>query len=162
MNFLWLIINFKPFQEIIPSKLGPAKGQNSTPTEIDINTLNNSSQIIINEGFIKFQNYFDLIDSISSHYLNKKSSIPGDLLIVWFNNWILNRLKSTDYHIASAAGNWVYDLSEEVIFSPGDTILIPDSIAADSAANALLETRLVLNIPEFRLRLIRGNDTILS
>ena len=160
LNLVWWAIKFNPFQE-----------QNWKAELLELDTKQDSSilvpirnyQNIVIQQVIYFNSFFTLIDSLAlSSELPSDLGVSKDLIIVSSNPWILDSLRRTDYREAALRGKFIDDLNKEPIIPAGATIRIPDSLQASLLAAELLSTRLVLNIPEFRLRLIRGADTILN
>lgn len=123
---------------------------------------NNQSQSIIIQQFIPFYKTFVSLDSIASSHLPSNLPVPGDLILVQTNPWILDTLQKTDYRLAMASGRFIEDLDQEVILPRGATLNIPDSLTAHEIAASLLATRVDIHLAEFRLRLIRKNDTLLN
>ena len=125
-------------------------------------TLTETNQYIEIQQFISYRAFHFFMDSLANVRLPKVLTVPGELIIVNSNPWVLDTLRSKDYDRALQRGRFIDDLDSELILRPGDRLFIPDSVHCVAIAQSLLETRLVLNIPEFRLRVIRRNDTILA
>lgn len=160
LNLIWWAIKFRPFQERDWKNI-------LTLSVKDQDSLKYSSEFIFQnieiQRVILFNRFFTLIDSLAnSASLPSDLQVSGDLIIVKANPWILDSLRQTDYRDAALRGKYIDDLNLEPIIPAGAVLRIPDSLEASLLAAELLSTRLVMNIPEFRLRLIRGADTILS
>lgn len=115
-----------------------------------------------NQSVIVFKQFFTFIDSLASVSLPTNLGIPGDLVLIGANGWILDTLRRTDYRESLKLGRYIDDLKTQPIIQAGSPIRIPDSLEALNIAAKIRATRLLLNIPEFRLRLIRNSDTILT
>ncbi|MFZ9982881.1 MAG: L,D-transpeptidase [Cyclobacteriaceae bacterium] len=162
---MWLFYQFQPYQELSD---GLEKKLNFIDSVVAANTDKSDQgndfsdfHFIINQSVIKFSQFFTLIDSIADQRLPGNLDLTGDMILVAANPWILDTLRNTDYREALKRGRFVDDLLEEVIIPSGSPIRIPDSLESHRIVSELRSTRLVLNIPEFKLRLIRNFDTIL-
>ena len=115
------------------------------------------------ERAVKIKRYFPYIDQIVQQY---DSLVPYRLtehILVRFNPWIIDSLAAMDYYLRKARGEVVLDQRELPVFHPGDTIYIPDSVAAAALQREIDSAWLDVNIPEFRLRVVRGAaDTLFS
>lgn len=112
--------------------------------------------------FIRFSRFHEFMDSLATIELPSGLNVSGDLLLIHFNPWILDTLRSKDYDVARKRNRFIDNLDEEIILRPGDRLMLPDSSDCLTIGQSLLSTRLILNIPEFRLRILRDKDTILS
>jgi len=119
-------------------------------------------EVVVVEKDITMKKYFTFLDTIVSKYLVLAGSGLGEYVLVHHNPWILDSLRSFDYYQQKAHGRFIYDLSQQIIFHQGDRIEIPDSISVARIIEKLKSTRIDLNIPEFRLRVIQEKDTVLS
>lgn len=112
---------------------------------------------------VKIKRYFPFIDQIVQHY---DSLVPYQLtehLLVRFNPWIIDTLANMDYYRRKDRGEFVYNQRELPVFQAGDTLYIPDSTAAAALQRDIDSTRLDINIPEYRLRVVRGaRDTLFT
>ncbi len=110
---------------------------------------------------VRMKDYFAFIDSLSNARLDSAVAFK-DYVIVHANPWIIDTLRNLDYYHQKAKGLIVYDQSQQIIFHPGDSLLIPDSQTITSITEKLRSTRIDVNIPEFKLRVIQGQDTALT
>ena len=165
MNILWLYHQFRPHTEWPDGLDRKLKFIDSAVyanlNKKDLKNENVIPDIIINQRVITFNQFFTLIDSITTLKFPGNLGVPGEMVLVAANPWMLDTLRKTDYREALKCGRFVDDLLEEVIIPAGAPIRVPDSLEAVKIAAAIRSTRLVLNIPEFKLRLIRNLDTIL-
>ena len=167
LNLAWWLSDFKPYLEWPEWRSYRDLGRDGVGVGVGVGAGDLINQIrtykyAVNEGDIYFYRFFTLIDSVASVHLPEQLSVSGDLVLVAANPWILDSLRQTDYRDAAAKGRMIDDLNKELIIPAGAPIRIPDSLEAIQIADSLRSTRLVLNIPEFKLRLIRAADTILT
>ena len=109
---------------------------------------------------IKVKDYFQYIDSLVARF---DSLVPYQLtehLLVRANPWIIDSLIETDYYRRIARGEFVYDQRKLPILRQGDTLNIPDTVQAREIQHRMDNTWIDLNIPEYLLRIVEGQDTI--
>lgn len=107
-------------------------------------------------GYFKFMD--DLIrqyDTIAPYDLNEH-------LLVRANPWLIDTLENTDYYRQMARGNFVYDQKKMIVLRPGDTLRVPGLKTAAALLSGMNNTRIDINIPAFRLRIIEGDSTLYS
>ena len=109
---------------------------------------------------VLMKNYFRYIDSVANNNLH--SSVLNEYILVDANPWIVDSLQSKDYYRQKKKGVFVYDQSQLTIFHAGDSLIIPDIASAANSIGKFKSNRIVLNIPEYTLRVIAGNDTVLT
>lgn len=111
---------------------------------------------------IRVKDYFHFIDSLS----DAEALISGDTLnehiLVMANPWIMDTLSCMQYEIFMARDSFVYDQRNLVVIRKEDSIRIPDSTQIANIQDGFRNTLLDLNIPEYRLRIYRGKDTVLN
>lgn len=121
-----------------------------------------SNKVLLNSGIensffvnhdITVENYFPYLDSIVKNYDSLTSYKLTEHLLVRANPWIIERLKNTDYYIMKERDSFVYNQKEMIVLPKGSTIVIPDDHTATKILNAFNNTRIDINIPEFRLRI---------
>lgn len=131
---------------------------------IDVNLYSQvmSNKVLLNSGIensffvnhdITVENYFPYLDSIVKNYDSLTSYKLTEHLLVRANPWIIERLKNTDYYIMKERDSFVYNQKEMIVLPKGSTIVIPDDHTATKILNAFNNTRIDINIPEFRLRI---------
>ncbi|MBK9337332.1 MAG: L,D-transpeptidase [Lewinellaceae bacterium] len=111
---------------------------------------------------VRIRDYFRFLDSLVLRY---DSLVPYHLtehLLVRANPWLIDTLAGTDYYHRLERGEFVYDQRKLVVLRPGDTLRIPDTLTAREIQRQIDSTWLDLNIPEFRLRIVEGADTVHS
>lgn len=104
------------------------------------------------EDTVKIRDYFDVMKRIVDHYKTILSYPVSEHLIIRNNPWVIDSLAASDYYLLKDRGITSLDPKEISIFKPGQYLEIPDSVTVDSINGVFRETRLDLNIPEFRLR----------
>lgn len=110
---------------------------------------------------VLMKDYFFYIDSLADTVFHSPS-ILNEYLLVNANLWIVDSLRSMDYYQQKKKGVFVYDQSQQIILHQGVRLLIPDSTTVASLTEQLAANRIDVNIPEYRLRVIRNNDTLLT
>ena len=111
---------------------------------------------------VRIKDYFTFIDSVSRSF---DSILPYKLteyILVRNNPFIIDTLENTDYYRRKLRDTVIYDQKELVILKRGDVLKIPTLAVADTIKAKLARTRLDINIPEFKLRIIEGGDTVYS
>jgi L,D-transpeptidase ErfK/SrfK len=83
-------------------------------------------------------------------------------LLVRANYWIVDSLVATDYYTLMEKGIFSYDQRDLRILKKGDTLFVPGPDQIISLQEKINETRLDLNIPEFRLRIIEKEEVLYS
>lgn len=111
---------------------------------------------------IRIKDYFQFIDSLAKSISKNSKLNVSEYLIVHANPWILDSLKNSDYYVLKGRGTFQYDQREHVILRRGDRLVIPSTNSIADIDNKLGSTILDVNIPEYKLRIIRSNDTILT
>ncbi|MEZ4940177.1 MAG: L,D-transpeptidase [Saprospiraceae bacterium] len=109
---------------------------------------------------IPVKSYFPFIDSLVRRY---DSLVPYPLtehLLVRANPRIIDTLEDTDYYRRMARGEFVYDQRQLPVLHQGDTLFIPDTASARVLLDRMAETWVDINIPEYTLRVVEGQDTI--
>lgn len=102
--------------------------------------------------------YFTFLDSLLMKYDTLLPYQIDEHVLVRTNDWIINRLIDTDYYLMEEKGEFAYDNRRLVILHKGDTLVIPDSIATQQICDAIANTTIDVNIPEFKLRIRVGEE----
>lgn len=124
--------------------------------------IRKAPEIVVVAKDITMKKYFSYLDTLINKHPALSGSGLGEYVLIHHNLWILDSLRSFDYYQQKARGKFLYDLSQQVIFHQGDSLFIPDSISVANLVKRLKSTSIDLNIPEFKLRVIQNDDTILS
>lgn len=107
---------------------------------------------------VRIRRYFPFMDSLVAAYAGKLPYTPSEHLIVWANPWIIDSLAHTDYYYMMARDSFVYDQKSLVILPKGTKLLIPGELQALVLRQEHDRVRLELNIPEYLLRVYRGDS----
>ena len=163
INLVWLFYQFQPgFEPVYINLPEGLRRPNLVLVDNETKGLSDITNNAVFQKVIPFHKLFYSFDSLATQHLPSNLPVPGDLVLVQANPWILDTLRKTDYRLAQASGRFVEDLDQEVILPRGATLYIPDSLTAHQIAESLLATRVDVQLSDFRLRLIRNNDTILN
>lgn len=111
---------------------------------------------------VPIRNYFCVMDSLVLEYDSLTPYTLTEHLLVQANPWVIDSLAATDYYVKMEKGIFVNDQKSLVILHAGDSLLIPDSLLAAKLQEKLDSIRIDVNIPEFRLRIFQGKDTLYS
>src|SRR6056297_1624084 len=101
---------------------------------------------------VRLQRYFNYIDSLVVAYDSLTNYTLSEHLLVRANPWVITTLENTDYYRMMERDSFVYDQKKQIVLRPMDSLLIPDSLAADLMMNRIERTHIDVNIPEFKLR----------
>jgi L,D-transpeptidase ErfK/SrfK len=105
-------------------------------------------------------NYFDFIDSLVCFYDTLLPQPINEHLIIRNNPWVIDSLEATDYYRLAEKGVINLDQKKLRIFGPGNYLVIPDESAVDSLNRLFEETYLDINIPEYVLRIMEGEQVV--
>jgi L,D-transpeptidase ErfK/SrfK len=113
--------------------------------------------------------YFKFMDSLVKVYtvtstdsLRKVHYPLTEHLLVRANTWIIDSLVETDYYARKKRGEIVFDQKKLIVLKQGDTLFIPSEILANSIIAQQQNTWIDINIPEFKLRIVEGSDTLFT
>ena len=109
---------------------------------------------------VRLRDYFAFMDSLVAC---NDTLVPYTLtehLLVQANPWLIDTLENTDYYRRMARGEFVYDQQQLVVLHRGDRLILPDSLFADSLIRAQQHTLIDVNIPEFTLRIMSGDQEL--
>lgn len=101
--------------------------------------------------------YFSYIDSLIQRYDTLLPYKLNEHLLVHANSWIIDSLANTDYYRLMEKDSFVYDQKSLHVLLKGQNLRIPDSISAERLLSALNKTTIVVNIPEFKLRIYQDS-----
>lgn len=111
---------------------------------------------------IRIREYFRYIDSIVQRYDSLTPYHLTEHLLLRANPWVIDTLENTDYYRMKDRGIFVYDQRQLPVLHPGDSLCIPDSLYAAELQSRMARTWIDINIPEYRLRIVEGEDTLFS
>lgn len=109
---------------------------------------------------VKISRYFEFMDSLVKKYDTLVPYKISEHLIVRANPWIIDTLENTDYYRMMQRGIFVYDQRTITVLKKGDMLFIPNEETAEELKMEQDSTVLDLNIPEFKLRIFNGEDTL--
>jgi len=116
---------------------------------------------VVVERKVMARNYFSFLDSVIQS-CNAQGIPVDEYLLVHANSWILDTLRSHDYYNLTAKGTIVKDPLALVVFYPGDSLALPDSLHRTRLRRFLSGITLEVNIPAYQLRLLSLGDTLLN
>lgn len=111
---------------------------------------------------VRIRHFFAYIDSIIACEDTLTPYPLTEHLLVRANPWIIDTLANTDYYRMMARDSFVYDQESLIVLRPGDTILLPGPQAAGRLMTKMAHTWIDINIPEYRLRIAEGEDTLFT
>lgn len=109
---------------------------------------------------VTIRGYFKFMDDLVKQYDTLAPYDLNEYLLVRANPWIIDTLENTDYYRQMARGNFVFDQRKMVVLKPGDTLRLPGPQTAAALSAKMNNTRLDINIPAFRLRIVEGDSTL--
>ena len=166
--FQFLLIGFLSSCKHSPRTEGDATGKVLVAIKKDSIVLPNLySDTVIVPYNVEIGKYFKFTDSLVK--ANTRSFIPlgvsyplTEHLLARTNNWLIDSLVETDYYKRKGRGEMVFDQKKLIILKKGDTLYLPSQYLADSIIKQQQNTSIDINIPEFKLRIISGNDTLFT
>lgn len=102
--------------------------------------------------------YFRFMDSLVAQLRRWGWSNLNEHILVRFNPWLLEVLANTDYYILSGKGLNGDDPLSLIVLQPGDLLFIPEADQIDSLRAVFSQTWLDLNVPEFVIRIMVGQE----
>jgi L,D-transpeptidase ErfK/SrfK len=115
-------------------------------------TQDTTKTIIVPKN-IKVKDYFKYLDSIVNKYNISHSYTISEHLLVRYNPWIIDTLANTDYYRMMVRDSFVFNQKEMVVLQEGVKLKIPDSIEVKKMLTSFDNTRIDINIPEYKLRI---------
>lgn len=109
---------------------------------------------------VKIKDYFPFLEDLKHSF---DSIVPYELteyVLVRSNPFIIDSLENTDYYRMKQRDVFVYDQKQLVILKEGTVLKIPTLEAVNTLKTKMERTRLDINIPEFKLRIIEGDDVL--
>lgn len=120
-----------------------------------------SHQIEITKD-VSIANYFPFMDALvelGDSILNYPIS---EHILVQHNPWVLDTLVNSDYYRMMEKDSFVYDQRKLIALPKGAILKIPDSTTTCQILKDLEQTRIEVNIPEYRLRIFRDTELLYS
>jgi hypothetical protein len=109
---------------------------------------------------VQIKGYFRYMDSLARVYDTLVAYPLTAHILVRANPWLMDTLENTDYYRQKERGVLIYDQKELIALKKGDSLWIPTDTIAHQIIAKQAKTLLDVNIPEFKLRIIEGTDTI--
>lgn len=104
--------------------------------------------------------YYDFIDEVVAELNDTLSYNISEHLLVRANLWLIDSFANTDYYHLMEKGIFVYDPTSIVILEKGDSLLIPNEADAKILQEKMANTIIDVNIPEFKLQIMEGENLI--
>lgn len=118
-------------------------------------------QISVNQP-IKIGEYFDVMDDFIDRYNEIQNTSLNEYIFVHCNPWIIDSLAATDYYAMKEKGYIVLDNRNLILLNPGDKLNLPDSAEIMKIKLKLDSIWLDVNIPEYKLRIRKGDEVLYS
>lgn len=118
-------------------------------------------QISVNQP-IKMGEYFDVMDDFIDRYNEIQNTSLNEYIFVHCNPWIIDSLAATDYYAMKEKGYVVLDNRNLILLNPGDKLNLPDSAEIMKIKLKLDSIWLDVNIPEYKLRIRKGDEVLYS
>lgn len=109
---------------------------------------------------VRVKEYFEYMDQLVQAHDTSSEFILTEHLLARHNPWLIERLAETDYYRQAAKGKFIADQKQMIVLSPGDTLRLPTAEEAWVLLEKMRLTRLDVNIPEFKLRILENEDTL--
>ena len=104
--------------------------------------------------------YFDFMEDLLAHLDTTVAYALDEYVVVRANPWLIDSLAATDYYVTSARGQFVEDPKTIQILAEGDSLLIPSLDQVRELQDRMAMTVIDVNIPEFKLRIKEGVQTL--
>ncbi|MBL7828716.1 MAG: L,D-transpeptidase [Saprospiraceae bacterium] len=111
---------------------------------------------------VPVKSYFKFMDTLCRRLDTLVDYDLDETLLTRANPWLMDTLILTDYYLRKARGEFVYDQTLLVVLRHGDTLRLPSPAQATALKSSIQNTWLDVNIPEFRMRIVEGSDTLFS
>lgn len=117
-------------------------------------------QAVLVEKNVRVKEYFEYLDQLIQSQDTSSEFILTEHLLVRHNPWLIERLANTDYYRQMAAGQFIHDQKQMVVLKAGDTLRLPTAEQAWALLEQMRATRLDINIPEYKMRILQNQDTL--
>ena len=108
------------------------------------------------------RDFYRVMDSIAARYDSIFGDTLSDHILAKANPWIVDTLAGMQYETMMARDSFVYDQRNLIVFKKGDSLRIPRKVEIETIMKDFSETVLDLNIPEYKMRILVGKDTLYS
>lgn len=109
---------------------------------------------------VRVKDYFRFMDTLIQRLDTLVAYDLNGILLARANPWVMDSFIETDYYRRKAKGEVVLDQKQLIILHTGDTLRIPNDAFAAELKAKIDVTWLDINIPEFRMRIVEGSDTL--
>lgn len=124
---------------------------NKTQATTSFKKQNSDTIHIVNN--ITVGQYFPFLDSIVKKYDSITPYKLSEHLLVRANPWIIDTLSNTDYYVMKARDSFIYNQKKMIVLHKGSHLVFPKSARAKQLIQSFKNTRIDVNIPEFKLRI---------
>lgn len=142
------LIFFDTLGQVQEEKLPDQNGNTSSWVKV-------KRPIIIKDYFVFMDSIVQRNDSIVNYELTEH-------ILVRANPWIIDTLANTDYYRLIQRDSFVYDQTKMIVLRIGDSLKIPDALEANLLLEDFNNTRIEVNIPEFKLRVFQDSVEMYS
>ncbi|MBK8700020.1 MAG: L,D-transpeptidase [Saprospiraceae bacterium] len=108
------------------------------------------------------KNYFKYIDNLAKKYSDSLHFDLTEYELVNYNPDLIDSLAATDYYSLTSRGIIDVNQRERVILPAGTILFIPGKPEAITVRNNLSRNRIIINIPEYKMRIFNDNLLIYS
>ncbi len=112
------------------------------------------------EKNIRVKDYFKYVDKVVRKYDTLLSYKLTPHLLARMNPWIIDTFANTDYYRQQKRGIFVFDQQELLVLKKGDTLFVRNDEIANQILAKQAATYIDVNVPEYKLRIIEGTDTV--
>lgn len=105
------------------------------------------------EKDIPVKNFFRALENIAKKYSDSLGYSLNIYQLVNHNAWIIDSLSHTSYYWLKARGIKEVNQKERVVIKKGSNLLIPTQKEAEIITSRLGANKVLINIPEFKLRI---------
>lgn len=124
------------------------------------NSSNDSlPEICVNKP-VSIGEYFNVMDALVEMGNKIQTTQLDEYILVHANHWIIDSLAATDYYRMKEKGMVILDNRRQILLHLGNTIVLPDSVEIAKIRNKLDSILIDINLPEYKLRIIKGNEIL--
>lgn len=114
------------------------------------------------EKDITIADYFPFMDALVKIGDSVLSYPISEHILVRHNPWVIDTLANTDYYRQIERDSFVYNQRKQIALPKGAVLKIPDSTTTCEILRDFEQTRIEVNIPEYRLRIFRDKVLLYS
>lgn len=112
------------------------------------------------EKDIPIKDFFPWVQDLLNQYDSLLPYMLSEQILVHANPWLIDSFAHSDYYHLMAQDIFVYDQRQYIILHKGDSLEIPSPLTAVRLENKLARIRIDVNLPEYSLRLLRGDSLL--